>query len=188
MGKEYFKLLANYNKESNNLMNKIITTLTEEQWNKQFSGYFKSIREICRHIYFWDYNWLKRYRLIRDFNIFTDDIFKKDVFMSIDIMNINDYSKMRNDLDNIFMNKDAYLRMRNDLDKIIIKFTNELMEADLKSILKFSTTNGISYEKRLDGLLMHFFNHQTHHRGMISLYLEMLGIENDFSNLMQFVK
>jgi uncharacterized damage-inducible protein DinB len=27
------------------------------------------------------------------------------------------------------------------------------------------------------------FNHQTHHRGMISLYLDMLGKENDFSNL-----
>jgi uncharacterized damage-inducible protein DinB len=31
------------------------------------------------------------------------------------------------------------------------------------------------------------FNHQTHHRGMISLYLDMLGKENDFSSLLALV-
>ncbi|MCL2722457.1 MAG: hypothetical protein FWD47_14095 [Treponema sp.] len=32
--------------------------------------------------------------------------------------------------------------------------------------------------------ITHVFNHQTHHRGMISLYLEMLGKENSFSDSM----
>jgi len=52
MGKYHFELLAKYNKEANNLMNNVIITLTEEQWNKNFTGYFKSIHEICSHIYF----------------------------------------------------------------------------------------------------------------------------------------
>ena len=60
MGKYHFELLAKYNKEANNLMNNVIITLTEEQWDKNFTGYFKSIHEICSHIYFWDYNWFKR--------------------------------------------------------------------------------------------------------------------------------
>ena len=39
----------------------------------------------------------------------------------------------------------------------------------------------------MDGLLIHLFNHQTHHRGMISLYLEMLGKENNYNNILPFV-
>jgi uncharacterized damage-inducible protein DinB len=35
--------------------------------------------------------------------------------------------------------------------------------------------------------LWHIFNHQTHHRGMISLYLDMMGIDNDFSGLLPLV-
>jgi uncharacterized damage-inducible protein DinB len=30
-------------------------------------------------------------------------------------------------------------------------------------------------------LLLHVFNHGTHHRGMIAAYLDLLGIENDYS-------
>jgi uncharacterized damage-inducible protein DinB len=32
------------------------------------------------------------------------------------------------------------------------------------------------------GPLLHFFNHQTHHRGMIALALDQLSVPNDYSN------
>ena len=30
---------------------------------------------------------------------------------------------------------------------------------------------------------MHMFNHQTHHRGQVSLVLDQFGIENYYSNM-----
>jgi uncharacterized damage-inducible protein DinB len=33
----------------------------------------------------------------------------------------------------------------------------------------------------MEPLIIHMFNHQTHHRGMVSLYLELLRVENGFS-------
>ena len=49
--------------------------------------------------------------------------------------------------------------------------------------LRYKNFKGIDQDRELGGLILHVFNHQTHHRGMISLYLDMLGKENDFSNL-----
>ena len=36
-------------------------------------------------------------------------------------------------------------------------------------------------------VLMHLFNHQTHHRGALSQLLDELEIENDFSNLLSII-
>ena len=49
--------------------------------------------------------------------------------------------------------------------------------------LTYMDSRGDEYKKNFGGLIIHMFNHQTHHRGMISIYLEELGIANDFSNL-----
>jgi uncharacterized damage-inducible protein DinB len=71
--------------------------------------------------------------------------------------------------------------MRKELDDIIIEYINELDKNDLETILKFTDSEGNYLERRMESLILHVFNHQTHHRGMISLYLEFLGKENSFS-------
>jgi uncharacterized damage-inducible protein DinB len=166
----YFELLARYNKFSNLMMNKIIENISEEEWNRDFAGFYKSIHEICSHIYISDYNWLKRYKLLRSFNCLTNDYFDKNYqFTEV-----------------IFSNKDEYLKMRNELDEKIIEFIAEITINDLGDILKYSNSKGMNFEKRVDGLLIHLFNHETHHRAMISIYLETLGKENDYNNVLPF--
>jgi len=51
-------LFARNNKRVNGLMNNIIETLSEEEWDKQFPSYWKSIHELCLHIFTADYDWL----------------------------------------------------------------------------------------------------------------------------------
>ena len=160
-----FNLLAKYNKTTNELMNNFIKDLSEENWSKEFNGYFKSIHELCSHIYICDFNWLKKFKLLRNFNILNNKIFDKNY--SFD--------------ETIFKNINEYIVLRNELDKIIIEFMNELTEEDLNKILKFTDSKGTYIERNMKPLINHVFTHQTHHRGMISLYLEFLGIENGYS-------
>ena len=167
---KHFELLAHYNKNANDLMNKIITSLTEEQWNKQFGGFFTSIHENCAHIYMWDYNWFKRYTALPKFNGFADGFFSRPSYTEMTFSNITEY-----------------INKRIELDNIIIDFINNVTEADLETTLHYINSKRIETEKRMDGLLIHIFNHQTHHRGMISIYLEMLGINNDYSNVLPYV-
>jgi len=159
-----YKTLANYNKATNENMNDYIKNITEEQWNKIFNGYFKSIHELCSHIYICDFNWLKRFSKLREFKTFNKSIFEN---------NLN-FSEI------IFQNTNEYFQMRNELDILINEFINELNQNDLESILEFKDSKGTNIKKKMEPLIIHMFNHQTHHRGMISLYLEFLGIENDF--------
>jgi uncharacterized damage-inducible protein DinB len=161
-----FKLLAKYNKITNELMNDIIKNLSEEEWNKKFPTVFGSIHELCSHVYICDFNWLKRFKGLRDFDTLNKNLFEKNYgFVEIIFSTINEY---------IFM--------RMELDKIIIEFINELKEDDVKNVLKFTNSEGNKLEREMEALLIHMFNHETHHRGMISIFLELLGKENDYSS------
>jgi uncharacterized damage-inducible protein DinB len=80
-----------------------------------------------------------------------------------------------------------YEKKRIELDELFISFINEVKEEDLVKQLQYVNWKGVPQNRNFGGLLVHVFNHQTHHRGMISFYLEMLGRENDFSNLLSLV-
>jgi len=166
MSERHFKLLANYNRVTNELMNTIIKEITEEEWNREFNGFFKSIHELCSHIYIGDFNWLKRFKNLRAFNALNKSIFEKEYKFT----------------ETIFENIAESVVMRKELDDIIIEYINELEKDDLEKILQFKDSKGSNIERKMEPLILHMFNHQTHHRGMISLYLELLGKENSFSD------
>jgi uncharacterized damage-inducible protein DinB len=167
MQKDTFVLWARYNKAVNEKMDAIIKTLSPAEWDKNLGGYFKSVRGVCSHLYICDFNWLKRFSLLRDFAIFKDAFFSREPFSFSEVL---------------FADTGDYLAKRPALDDKILAFANELADGDLDKPLKYSDSRGNAYEKIFGGLVMQSFNHDTSHRGMISLYLEMLGRENDFSS------
>jgi uncharacterized damage-inducible protein DinB len=169
MSEYNFKLLAKYNKTTNELMNNIIRDLSEEEWNRNFPTFFKSIHELCSHIYVSDIKCLKRFKGLRDFDIHSRNIIKKDY----------DFSEI------FFSNINEYIILRTELDNIIIEFVNGIKDSDFGKTLKFTDSKDNSIERKMEVLLIHVFNHETHHRGMISLLLEMLGKENDYSGIYQ---
>jgi uncharacterized damage-inducible protein DinB len=167
MASYHLNLLAAYNKEANRKMDAVIKTLSEAEWDQTFPGYFTSVHELCSHIYICDYVWLIRYKGLRDFNSLRSEFFNK---------------KYRFD-ETIFSSRDEYLKMRPELDDKIISFVNELESEDLEKQLTYTNSEGVTHTRRMEGLVLHLINHETHHRGMISLYLEMIGKQNDFNGV-----
>ena len=163
-----FTEFAKYNKQTNESMNNIIEKISEEEWDKEFNGFYKSIHELCSHIYISDYTW---------FNRFCESCEFTELKNSLSDNNILNYNWGKT----MFVNINEYLQMRKELDDIIIKFTDKLSETDLEKILKLPiNSEGTLGEFKIDLLVFHVFKHAIHTRGMISLYLEMLGIENSF--------
>ncbi|HYA87106.1 MAG TPA: DinB family protein [Nitrospirota bacterium] len=163
--------LAQYNQIANQKMDGIIRNLSNAQWNQEFAGYFKTIKQLCSHIYISDYRWLKRFGQFRDFQFTKDSLFDQD---------LNYNSKPFDDIAD-------YISKREELDRKLIMFTGEITESDLEKIISFANAKGETVKKNVGGSILHIFNHQTHHRGMISLYLDMMKIDNDFSSLLPLV-
>ena len=165
------KLLARYNQVVNQKMDSIIRTLSDEQWNREFAGYFKTIKQLSGHIYIADYNWLKRFGKFREYRFIKDPLFDRNLdFTSMPFDDVADY-----------------IRKREELDKRLIMLTDEIVESDLEKTISFVNAKGEMVSKNVGGSILHIFNHQTHHRGMIALYLDMMKIDNDFSGLLALV-
>lgn len=165
------RLLADYNAKTNGEMNKSISRLDDKQWNHGFNAFFPSIFKMCNHIYIADFNWLKRFSNLRAFEYIQDKIFLNDISFATDVFKTNK----------------EYLSERQYMDRLIIGFADEITEIDIERTLKYVDIRGTENNRNFGGLVLHMFNHQTHHRGMLSIYLEMLGIENDYSNLARLV-
>ena len=165
------RLLAQYNQVANQKMDDKIRLLSNAQWNQEFTGYFKTIKQLCSHIYISDYTWLKRFGKFRDFQFTKDPLFDQDLTYG---------SQPFNDIAD-------YLLKREELDKKLIMLIDELAESELEKTISFANMKGETVGKNVGGSILHLFNHQTHHRGMISLYLDMMGIDNDFSGMLPLV-
>ena len=192
MEKRHFELLADYNKKANNSMNEIIKTLTEEQWKKQFTGFYKSIQDICSHIAYWDFNGFNRCKYLHKFTSLEEKFQNYEIF-DIHSLKISDdgkeyLNKYLVSSKYLFENSsiDDYINTRAILDNRIIKFIDEITTDDLEKTIEFITINETKFKWKINELIIHLFNHQTHHRGMISLYLDMLERKNDFSNLILY--
>ncbi len=171
MQKETIRFLVNYNKSVNRMMNEIIKTLDQSEWEKSLGGFFPSVRSLCSHLYIGDFNWLKRFRALRTFTTLSDPFFDKELSFN----------------ETIFPDKNEYLEKRPELDDRFIAFAGEITDSDLTGILKFTDSHGVPHEAHFGYCALHSLTHEIHHRGMISLYLEMLGRKNDFSTLPQLM-
>jgi uncharacterized damage-inducible protein DinB len=172
MTKDVFVVLAKYNRGVNEKMNGFIRDLSGEEWNREFKGFFPSVRALCSHLYISDFNWLKRYGGVKEYRALKDPLFDQN--LSYDMT--------------LFPGKDEYFVQRPVLDEKFIDLIGETEEEDLSRILKYTDSRGTAIEKKFRAPLLQMFNHQTHHRGMISLYLEFLGRANDFSAIMPVMK
>ncbi|WP_164557933.1 damage-inducible protein DinB [Massilia atriviolacea] len=79
----------------------------------------------------------------------------------------------------------AHRRM---LDQLIGAWTAQLLDADLDHVLDYASTTGIRSHKRFGDLLLHFFNHQTHHRGQASTLLSQAGVDLGVTDLLMLIE
>lgn len=73
------------------------------------------------------------------------------------------------------------------LDNQIIHWVKQLSDQDLDSLLSYHNTKGIPANKHFGSLILHFFNHQTHHRGQVTTLLSQAGEEVGITDLLALI-
>ena len=170
MNKDTIALFARYNEKANEGMCKVISSLTNDEWNQQFEKcYYKSVRILCSHIFTADFSYINRFNNLRSFKTLADPYFKDNTYDGRTVY---------------FEDLHEYLAKRPELDKKMLSLVEEFTEEDLKNTLKFSTPRG-DMERNFGAYNLQLFSHSMHHRGMISVYLELLGRDNDYNGIAQ---
>jgi uncharacterized damage-inducible protein DinB len=81
---------------------------------------------------------------------------------------------------------DSLWQRRQSLDALISAWAAAITEADLDQAVHYVNSRG-AFDENFFSLLMHFFNHQTHHRGQVSTLLSQQGIDIGVTDLLALI-
>ena len=76
---------------------------------------------------------------------------------------------------------------RKMMDGVISAWASSLTEDDLRHSLVYANTRGERFQRRFASLVMHFFNHQTHHRGQATTLLMQAGLDVGVTDLLALI-
>jgi uncharacterized damage-inducible protein DinB len=168
--KTLFQAFARYNGSVNRSILEMVEPLKKEQVMMETKAYYPSIFETLLHNFMADLNWLKRYR----------DAFKENKGLNnSNLISLEDKG-LRKEFESDYT---KFFQYRKQMDDVIIQFVNELDESKLGSVMRYKNYKGEDVEKEIWKTLLHWFNHQTHHRGQVSVLLDMVGVDHDFSSM-----
>jgi len=134
-------------------------------------AYYPSIFETLLHIFIGDLNWLKRFRG----GLKESKALSNSKLISLEEKNL------RKEFES---NYKKLFQYRKQVDDVIVQFVNEMDENKLNLAIRYKNYKGEDVEKELWKTLLHWFNHQTHHRGQVSVLLDLIGIDHDYSSLL----
>ena len=91
-------------------------------------------------------------------------------------------------LDQIVYRDFAALRQqRVSVDAMIITWANALTPDQLGVTLVHANIKGVVSSKRFSSLVVHFFNHQTHHRGQATTLLSQADVDIGSTDLLTLI-
>ena len=161
---EFVRLMARYNRWQNQSLYGAADTLTDDQRKQDRGAFFGSIHGTLNHLMFGDGIWMSR---------FTGDASFKPIATGIP------------GSPNAFPDWQILVVARAALDERIIDWADRVTPADLAGDLTWFSGLAKAERTRPRALLIvHMFNHQTHHRGQAHCMLTAAGAKPDDTDLM----
>ncbi|QFU15560.1 DinB family protein [Microvirga thermotolerans] len=159
--KQHIVMLAAYNAWCNQRLYDAAAELPDADYRADRGAFFKSIHGTLNHLLVADRIWMRR---------FTG---QGEAPARLDAILFEDLGSLR----------DARWKE----DERIMSYAEGLTEADLAGRIRYRTlTNPADIEQPLAPALLHFFNHQTHHRGQVHALLTGLGRDAPSLDLILF--
>lgn len=165
-------LMATYNQCMNEKLYKAAFQLPTIELVAERGAFFGSILSTLNHIAVGDTIWLKRfashpanYKILQQISTQSPE--------SLDQMLFSEFTLLYN--------------YRKNLDGIIAEWVGTVTEADLDCELHYTNMKNVGANKNFYSLLMHFFNHQTHHRGQVTTLFSQVGVDIGVTDLIAII-
>jgi uncharacterized damage-inducible protein DinB len=154
----YAITMAQYNAWMNESLYSKAATLSDEQRKRDLGAFFKSLHGTFNHLLLADGAWLLRFR--------------------------GEQPQMRSMADEVHADFDQLYAARCAVDQEILQWAKALDPAKADSEFRFFS---VAFQKEIlmpySTTVMHFFNHQTHHRGQATTLLKQLGVDPGATDL-----
>jgi uncharacterized damage-inducible protein DinB len=168
--RRHFAYLARYNRGANQALIGHLSALPAADLAAPRGSHFGSIQGLLDHVITCDINWLRRFR---------------ELFGSDEALNRPRLSPAGHAWTSFEFPLFAdYVRERAIVDAI---FEDWLAATDCSrfgEVLVYRDSHDRPKRYVFRDALDHVFNHQTHHRGQLSQILDEMGVEHDYSNLL----
>lgn len=161
MTESIFQQLAAYNHWANARLYAAALDLSDQAYRLHIGVFFSSVHGTLNHLLLTDRIWLKR---------------------------LTGEGEHPNRLDAIlFEDRTELTQARIAEDDRLIAVVNAYDSAALASLHSYKTTSGMPHSQAVVDILLHLFNHQTHHRGQAHACLSILtGAEPPSLDLLAF--
>lgn len=169
---QLFRTLAWYNRRVNAEIAKLLTP-REALSLEEGTTYYGSLLDLLSHVVLSDITWLRRTNAAAN----TAATGSEPLDVSFSSL-----------ADRPFSDLPAWKTYRGDLDRFIESHVGGLSSTQLEETITYANTRGVEFSQRRWEILLHMFNHQTHHRGQIAQVLDDRGIENDVSNIIRYLR
>jgi len=166
---EHLRLLSRYNQWMNDKLYNTAAQLPADELARDRGAFFGSLQGTLSHIMVADIIWLQR---------FSEHPAQHPALDPIRAMP-NPQS-----LPDGFT---ALSAERRNLDATIISWCEQLDASDLNHKLAYHNMKGEPAIKNFASLMLHFFNHQTHHRGQATTLLSQQGLDVGTTDLLALV-
>ena len=163
-------LMAKYNEWMNAKLYQAALTLPGAELSADRGAFFGSILGTLNHLVAGDTIWLKRF-VTHPANYTALDLIRNlpaptglDQQLFTDILNLEKHRKL--------------------LDQCITEWAQTVTENELDHVLQYVNSQGVAGARNFYGLVLHFFNHQTHHRGQVTTLLSQAGVDVGVTDLL----
>lgn len=170
---EQLRLLSRYNQWMNDKLYNTAARLPDDELARDRGAFFGSILSTLNHIMVADIIWLQRFSEHPAQHPTLDQIRTMTKPQALTQILINDLNVLNAE--------------RRKLDSTIINWCEQLNASDLDHKLAYHNMKGEVAIKNFGSLMLHFFNHQTHHRGQATTLLSQQELDVGTTDLLALI-
>jgi uncharacterized damage-inducible protein DinB len=148
---EHLRMLARYNRIANQRLYGACAEISDGEYRRPRAGSFSSIHGLLNHLLLSDRLWMKRFQG------------EASTTPPLDLILCENFTDLK--------------AARAEEDARIEQFFAVLDARFLGTPLRYKNNQGKDYVEQAAVAVLHFFNHQTHHRAQVHVMLSQAGVK-----------